>query len=30
MNILIEWIYRIPKGAETVFRSEEMPAAQAF
>lgn len=30
MNILIEWIYRIPKGAETVFRSEEMPAAQAI
>ncbi len=30
MNILIEWIYRTPKGAETVFRSEEMPAAQAL
>ena len=30
MNILIEWIYKIPKGAETVFRSEEMPAAQAL
>ncbi|KAA0966302.1 reverse transcriptase-like protein [Sporosarcina sp. ANT_H38] len=30
MNILIEWIYRIPKGPETVFRSEEMPAAQAL
>ena len=30
MNILIEWIYRIPKGSETVFRSEEMPAAQAL
>ncbi len=30
MNILIEWTYRIPKGAETIFRSEEMPAAQAL
>jgi len=30
MNILIEWIYRTPKGFETVFRSEEMPAAQAI
>ncbi|MEK4402869.1 ribonuclease H family protein [Sporosarcina sp. FSL K6-6792] len=30
MNILIEWIYKSPKGAETVFRSEEMPAAQAI
>ena len=30
MNILIEWIYKTPKGAETVFRSEEMPAAQAL
>ena len=30
MNILIEWIYRTPKGAETVFRSEEMPAEQAI
>ena len=30
MNILIEWIYKIPKGVETVFRSEEMPAAQAL
>lgn len=30
MNILIECIYRTPKGAETVFRSEEMPAAQAI
>jgi len=30
MNILIEWVYRTPKGAETVFRSEEMPAAQAI
>ncbi len=30
MNILIEWLYRTPKGAETVFRSEEMPAAQAL
>lgn len=30
MNILIEWTYRTPKGAETIFRSEEMPAAQAL
>lgn len=30
MNILIEWIYKIPKGVETVFRSEEMPAAKAL
>ena len=30
MNILIEWTYRTPKGAETIFRSEEMPAARAM
>lgn len=30
MNILIEWIYKTPKGAETVFRSDEMPAAKAL
>lgn len=30
MNIRIEWIYKTPKGAETVFRSEEMPAGQAL
>ncbi|CAM3168308.1 ribonuclease H family protein [Filibacter tadaridae] len=30
MNILIEWIYKTPKGTETIFRSEEMPAAQAL
>lgn len=30
MNIRIEWIYRTPKGAETVFSSEEMPAEQAL
>ncbi len=30
MNIIIEWIYRIPKGPETVFRSEGMPAEQAL
>ncbi|MEK4229621.1 ribonuclease H family protein [Solibacillus sp. FSL H8-0538] len=30
MNISIEWIYKIPKGAETVFRSEEMPAAKGL
>lgn len=29
MNIRIEWTYRTPKGTETFFRSEEMPAAQA-
>ncbi|MFJ8064711.1 ribonuclease H family protein [Psychrobacillus sp. NPDC096426] len=30
MNVLIEWIYRSPKGTESLFRSEEMPAAQAL
>ena len=30
MNILIEWMYKLPKGAETIFRSEMMPAAQAL
>lgn len=30
MNIRIEWIYRTPKGAETVFSSEEMSASQAL
>jgi ribonuclease HI len=30
MNIRIEWTYRTPKGTETVFQSEEMPAAQAL
>lgn len=30
MNVLIEWIYRLSRGSETVFRSEEMPAAQAL
>ncbi|WP_144513836.1 reverse transcriptase-like protein [Bacillus sp. FJAT-22090] len=29
MNVLIEWIYRTPKGVETTFRSEEMAATQA-
>lgn len=29
MNIRIEWLYRTPKGTETTFHSEEMPAAQA-
>lgn len=29
MNVLIEWTYRTQKGVETVFRSEEMSAAQA-
>ncbi|MBK3494166.1 reverse transcriptase-like protein [Viridibacillus sp. YIM B01967] len=30
MKISIEWIYRTPKRTETVFRSEEMPAAQGL
>ena len=30
MKIQIEWIYRTSKGAETVFQSEEMPAAKAL
>jgi ribonuclease HI len=30
MKIQIEWTYRTPKGTETFFRSEEMPAAQAL
>lgn len=30
MKVLIEWIYRLSRGAETVFRSEEMSAAQAL
>ncbi|TQR18247.1 ribonuclease H family protein [Psychrobacillus soli] len=30
MNVLIEWMYRSPKGAESLFRSEEMPVAQAL
>ncbi|WP_342536397.1 reverse transcriptase-like protein [Sporosarcina sp. FSL K6-3508] len=30
MKVLIEWTYRSPKGTETVFKSEEMPAAQAL
>ncbi|EGQ25579.1 ribonuclease H [Sporosarcina newyorkensis 2681] len=29
MKVLIEWTYRSPKGTETIFKSEEMPAAQA-
>lgn len=29
MNIRIEWNYRSPKGTETSFTSEEMPAAKA-
>lgn len=28
MKISLEWKYRSAKGAETVFRSDEMPAAQ--
>lgn len=30
MKVLIEWTYRSPKGTETVFKSEEMLAAQAL
>ncbi|MGE6487475.1 ribonuclease H family protein [Paenisporosarcina sp. NPDC076898] len=30
MYIRIEWVYRTPKGTETVFNSEEMPVAQAI
>jgi ribonuclease HI len=30
MNVLIEWVYRGVKDAETIFRSEEMAAAQAL
>ncbi|MGX9134475.1 reverse transcriptase-like protein [Rummeliibacillus sp. JY-2-4R] len=26
MNIMIEWVYRTPKGAEAIFRSDEIPA----
>jgi ribonuclease HI len=29
LNVIIEWIYKAPKGAETIFRSEGMEAAQA-
>ncbi|MCM3639131.1 reverse transcriptase-like protein [Sporosarcina luteola] len=29
MNVIVEWIYKSPKGMETIFRSEEMDAAQA-
>lgn len=28
MKVRIEWKYQSPKGVETVFRSDEMPAAQ--
>jgi len=30
MHVIIEWTYKTPKGAKTVLRSEEMPAAQAL
>ncbi|MEK5233258.1 ribonuclease H family protein [Lysinibacillus sp. FSL K6-0232] len=30
MDVVIEWTYKTPKGATTVLRSEEMPAAQAL
>ncbi|MFJ8260504.1 reverse transcriptase-like protein [Rummeliibacillus sp. NPDC094406] len=30
MNITIEWVYRTPKGTETLFRSDEIPAEQGL
>ncbi|MGE7624386.1 ribonuclease H family protein [Viridibacillus sp. NPDC096237] len=30
MNISIEWIYKTPRGTETTFRSEEMPATKGL
>ncbi|WP_332649464.1 ribonuclease H family protein [Lysinibacillus sp. 54212] len=30
MKIVIEWAYKTPKGAETIFRSEEMSAPHAL
>lgn len=30
MHVIIEWTYKTPKGATTVLRSTEMPAAQAL
>ncbi|MEK5038376.1 ribonuclease H family protein [Sporosarcina sp. FSL K6-3457] len=30
MRVLIEWTYKTPRGTETIFRSEEMPAAKAL
>ncbi|MGI2328933.1 ribonuclease H family protein [Planococcus sp. YIM B11945] len=30
MKIRIDWNYRTPKGTETLFRSEDMPPAQAL
>ncbi|MFB5086042.1 ribonuclease H family protein [Psychrobacillus sp. PGGUH221] len=30
MKIRMEWTYKTPKGAETIFRTDEMPAAQAL
>lgn len=30
MHVVIEWTYKTPKGAGTILRSEEMPAAQAL
>ena len=30
MKVFIEWMYKTPKGTETILRSEEMPAAQAL
>ncbi len=30
MNVVIEWTYKGPKGLETVFRSDEVEAAQAI
>lgn len=30
MKLRIEWAYKTPKGAQTIFRSDEMTAAQAL
>ncbi|MEO4054656.1 ribonuclease H family protein [Solibacillus sp. CAU 1738] len=30
MKIVIEWAYKTPKGAQAIFRSDEMSAAQAL
>ena len=30
MHVSIEWTYKTPRGTETIFRSDEMPAAHAL
>lgn len=30
MNLTIEWYYATPKGLQTIFRSDELPAAHAL